>query len=624
MSALARAGWAIAAASFATLLASILHVDYAGAVPAALLFAIAAIVAIRPAAAISIVGILTPIAWYLASLRWNASVAWADALTCAVLTGLAADAARAAAPRHVPRAIAAPLWLFILVIATSLVACLAVVATRLGPVFGDALITHVTRDHFVDLSGFPALHAGLLLLEGTLLCALVARMPSEANALRRAVVAVTIGATIAATLNLLRLAGAAGRADDFWRSLFALSMRLRWNVHYADFNAAGSYFAMAILASAGLWIGGTRRERVLWGCATAVSTLALWLTGSRVAEVALVLATAGAIVGALAATRRLRVVTVAAIAAGAAVFLLLIAVAVPHRGNQQSSLLAADVRLGMARTAVKMLSTRPIFGVGLGAFYQRSGEFSSADLIAKFPVAVHENAHNNFLQVAAELGLVGGVLFAWLVAGGVLAIARFAWRTHDRIAASAATGLAAFALTWLGSHPLLIPEPAYVFWMLLGAGVSTAAAIETPPRPRPWIVAAAAVGLALTLPWQIREMLRDAELEHVGIGLSRDWQVSPDGIRYREAQGHATIFVPSGSAFKFSVNPRSARPGRLELTLDGRVADIVSLAPDRWNDVTLPARTTRPEARYRRLDLRLFDTERPIIWITKVQPIEPR
>jgi hypothetical protein len=278
----------------------------------------------------------------------------------------------------------------------------------------------------------------------------------------------------------------------------------------------------------------------------------------------------------------------------------------------------------MARTAMKMLSTRPIFGVGLGAFYQRSGEFSSADLIAKFPVAVHENAHNNFLQVAAELGLVGGVLFAWLVAGGVLAIARFAWRTHDRIAASAAAALAAFALTWLGSHPLLIPEPAYVFWMLLGAGVSTVAAIETPPRPRPWIVAAAAVGLALTLPWQIREMLRDAELEHVGIGLSRDWQVSPDGIRYREAQGHATIFVPSGSAFKFSVNPRSARPGRLELTLDGRVADIVSLAPDRWNDVTLPARTTRPEARYRRLDLRLFDTERPIIWITKVQPIEPR
>jgi O-antigen ligase len=482
----------------------------------------------------------------------------------------------------------------------------------------------VTRDHFVDLSGFPALHAGLLLLEGTLLCALVARMPSGANALRRAVVAVTIGATIAATLNLLRLAGAAGRADDFWRSLFALSMRLRWNVHYADFNAAGSYFAMAILASAGLWIGGTRRERMLWGCATALSTLALWLTGSRVAEVALVLATAGAIAGMLAATRRLRVVTVAGIAAAAAGLLVLIAVAVPHRGNQQSSILAADVRLGMARTAVKMLSTRPMFGVGLGAFYQRSGEFSSADLIAKFPVAVHENAHNNFLQVTAELGLVGGILFAWLVAGGVLAIARFAWRTHDRIAVSGAAALAAFALTWLGSHPLLIPEPAYVFWLLLGAGVSTAAAIETPPRPRRWILAAASVGLALTLPWQIREMLQDAELEHVGIGLSRDWQVSPDGIRYREAQGHATIFVPSGSAFKFTVNPRSTRPGRLELTLDGRVADIVSVAPDRWNDVTLPARTTRPDARYRRLDLRLFDIDRPIFWITKVQPIEPR
>ncbi|HVD93760.1 MAG TPA: O-antigen ligase family protein [Vicinamibacterales bacterium] len=623
MSAFARTGWVVCAAFFAVLLSSIVHVEFAGLVPVLVLFAIAALVAIRPGYAIAVIGGLTPIAWYLASMRWNAGVDWAEALACAVITGLAIHAARGSAYSRMPRAIAAPLWLFVTVVATSIVACLGVVAMRLGPVFGDALIMHVTRAHFIDLSGFPALHAGVLLIEGTLLCALVARLPPRDNALRRAVMAVTVGASVAAILNMVRLVGAAARAADFWTSLVALSVRLRWNVHYADVNAAGSYFAMTALASAGLWIGGTRGDRVVWGAATALSTIALWLTGSRVAELALVLTTAATIIGARAATRRLRVVTVAGISAAAALLLILIAVVLPHRGNQQSSRLAADVRLGMARTAVKMLEVRPVFGVGLGAFYQRSGEFSSPDLIAKFPVAVHENAHNNFLQVAAELGLVGGVLFAWLVTAGVFAIARFAWRTEERLAVMAAAGLAAFVLTWLGNHPLLIPEPAYVFWMLLGAGVSTAAATETPPPPRRWLVPAACVALALTLPWQMRGMVMDAELEHVGIGLSRDWQVSPDGIRYRDAPGQASIFVPSASAFRFSVNLRSGIPARLELTLDGRVADVVSLAPERWNDVTLPSRATRPEARYRRLDLRLLDADRSVIWITKVQPLEP-
>ena len=63
-----------------------------------------------------------------------------------------------------------------------------------------------------------------------------------------------------------------------------------------------------------------------------------------------------------------------------------------------------------------MIASRPAFGIGLGEFYQRSGEFATPELIAKFPVAVHENAHNNFLQIAAELGLIGGVVFVWLVA----------------------------------------------------------------------------------------------------------------------------------------------------------------------------------------------------------------
>ena len=49
--------------------------------------------------------------------------------------------------------------------------------------------------------------------------------------------------------------------------------------------------------------------------------------------------------------------------------------------------------------------------------------------------------------------------------------------------------------------------------------------------------------------------------------------------RHREAHGHATLFVPT-AAFKISVFPIADAPVRW-VKLDGRIANIVSLAPRR-------------------------------------------
>ena len=61
---------------------------------------------------------------------------------------------------------------------------------------------------------------------------------------------------------------------------------------------------------------------------------------------------------------------------------------------------------------------------------------------------------------------------------------------------------------------------------------------------------------------------------------------------------------------------------RLEVKLDGRVADIVTLAPRAWNDLALPARTERASARYAALELTVLDGDRIGMWITKVEPIK--
>jgi hypothetical protein len=396
-------------------------------------------------------------------------------------------------------------------------------------------------------------------------------------------------------------------------------------VHYTDFNAAGSYFALALLAGAALAATSTGARRAIWaGCAT-LAALALWLTSSRVALLAAPAAAAAALILPRAIGGRRQ-----AIAAGAVALTLCAALAglglfLPQRGIQKSGILAADIRLGLIETGVRMMRAYPVYGIGLGAFQQRSGEFSSPDLLAKFPAAVHENAHNNVVQVAAETGVPGGLAFTWTIGVALIAAGWRATASRDRFLQLVFAAIAAFALTALAGHPLLVPEAAFGFWILAGAAGGAVLADRTAgPRSRrsTMIVAAALALVAITLPLRMRAAAHDADLEHIAIGMSV-WHLSPDGIRYREAAGPATLFVPTG-AYRFSVNARSRDAIRLEVSVGGRIADVLILTPDRWTDIVMPARTTASDARFRRMDLRTLTDEPAVIWVTKDEPLDPR
>ena len=133
-----------------------------------------------------------------------------------------------------------------------------------------------------------------------------------------------------------------------------------------------------------------------------------------------------------------------------------------------------------------MTEANPAFGVGIGRFYSRSGEFSSSGAAQEFPPAVHENAHNNFLQILAELGIVGFGVMMWLL----WTAAGYGRRLlgadmHDPLRWGLMTGLSAFVLSCLGGHPLLIDEPAFAFW-LVSAPWRGGAHHSTRPRAHDW------------------------------------------------------------------------------------------------------------------------------------------
>jgi hypothetical protein len=299
-------------------------------------------------------------------------------------------------------------------------------------------------------------------------------------------------------------------------------------------------------------------------------------------------------------------IAVAAIVIGA------IWVYMPLRGNQKASDIAVTVRAGMAGTALGMIRAHPQFGIGVGEFTNRAGEFAGPGVLAIFPAA-RENAHNDFLQIGAELGIPGLLLFVALLAGAANAARSTA---GDTLRAGLIGALVAFLLTSIGGHPLLTREVSYTFWLLLGC-VAASRMSAAWPRPLTAATGAAIVLIAATTPLRTNTLLADANLDHVGVGVSQ-WQTSTDGMRYREADEGASVFVPATVAFGVGVQAVLDRPVRLKATLDGRTIDIVVLAPGRWTDLSVPLRDRVPRARYSRLDLRLIDAPpHTKLWITK-------
>jgi len=105
--------------------------------------------------------------------------------------------------------------------------------------------------------------------------------------------------------------------------------------------------------------------------------------------------------------------------------------------------------------ALAMARDYPVYGIGMGRYYDEFKFYRSvvpkADRGYLFAVAEHENAHSYFLQLIAECGLLGLILFL----GGVVAILR---RCNWDDWVSGALGLAVISVLFVSvlQHPMLV------------------------------------------------------------------------------------------------------------------------------------------------------------------------
>jgi O-antigen ligase len=115
---------------------------------------------------------------------------------------------------------------------------------------------------------------------------------------------------------------------------------------------------------------------------------------------------------------------------------------------------------------IRMAGEKPIFGQGPGTFYSKLGDyFRPGDGGYRPP---HENAHNYFVQVAAETGMLGLAGFLWIVASGLVAGFSRAPEEERLRARLLAIGIVGYLITAFTGHPLLLSEQAFLFWGSLG------------------------------------------------------------------------------------------------------------------------------------------------------------
>jgi hypothetical protein len=461
---------------------------------------------------------------------------------------------------------------------------------------------HVSQGFFTGPGGFDPLHDALILIESIGAAVILEQLVRRDGVVARSVVRLFViaGAGLA-FFSANRIVERAIGAMEPVRTVVNAVLRDRFNTFYGDINAAASLYALLFVCA--LWLAW--KGRFLWNwIPAALLGLATWLCGSRAAIGGTVAAVAlGWALVRRPSPRSLVIVAVLAIAG--------LAVITTLSRNNASPSRAFGIRKDLVTVSFRLAERAPIFGVGLGSYMLYSRLVIDDAMRARHRGFLQdgENSHNNFLQILAELGLIGFGAFVWLLWPGLRALSHTAEIGAEPVAI--ALGLVAFLGSCLLGHPLLITHVNEMFFLALGLSAGFAArALPRPPRTSGRLATAGAIALILVLavsaPIRAHNIRRDARLDGLAIGASADVRVDADGVAYRIAEGASTWFVPQRSRYiEMPLRVQSAAAQRCEvgIAVDGRPADSIVATTSQWT----PFKAQLPEAtggrRSRRIDL---------------------
>ena len=308
------------------------------------------------------------------------------------------------------------------------------------------------------------------------------RTPAQVKALLAALVAggtVAAGYGIVASPNLSSLAGSPTAATDL--------DRLGGTI--ADPNLLAAVLVVAFVLAVAL-TATVRSPAARWALigAAGLALLSVFLTASRGGLVGLIAALGTGIV--LARGRRAAAIGGALVVAAASV--LYVGLFDPGVAQRYSTADGGNGRTDLWKVGWRMAEANPVHGVGAGNFRDSSAHYVLAEPGAiqdsEFIIDQPRFAHNVYLEVLAELGVVGLALFLALVGAaigtGVQAARRFA-RLGDASMELLSRAVVVALVALLATDFFLSDQFSKQLWLLLALCPALLAIAGRRPEPEP-------------------------------------------------------------------------------------------------------------------------------------------
>ena len=407
----------------------------------------------------------------------------------------------------------------------------------------------------------------------------------------------------------------------------------RVSAHVLDPNAAASHFVLVLCLACGVAMReGRRGRRAFWIATAAACAVGLWMSRSRSAEAAAGLVIPAAFLWAATTewTRAKRMSLVGGVLAALVVFGAVRAVQIERDPTYTSS----GFRQQFVMSSFRVIGTHPYLGIGPGRYFRDSPNFLTPQLAWSYG---SENAHNNFLEITTEAGIIGFFLYAAWFAGALVPPFRaLARNPRDWRLLGCTAGVVAFLGTCLMGHPLLVPEVAAAFFfqtglaaalggsaLLIGpakaghyrrdGSVRLQADQSTPVVPWRAITAVGTIAFAVLPAWTLEKPLVPVHLEEVDGLYYADGGIA-DGVPFRWTRQYASLYV-NYAARVVEVPVRSPltaitkEPTLVEFTWGGQTLTNV-LVTDTWKYVTLGLPLIDPPLQFNRINLRSNHTAR--------------
>jgi len=131
-------------------------------------------------------------------------------------------------------------------------------------------------------------------------------------------------------------------------------------------------------------------------------------------------------------------------------------------------------RIAFYKSSIQMIKAHPFIGVGVNTFVKAYPKYKVPDV--DVITGEYCYAHNNYLQMAGEIGLVGLAVFFWILAALFLELKGIIRNNKEGYIRNAALGLGcgvlAFLLNGLTESSFYFSKIVVVFWFVVGLGVS--------------------------------------------------------------------------------------------------------------------------------------------------------